>query len=804
MQRPETSSLRDKTEEQRPARALLQRLLLLLKMKMTGYRGVSLVPADNNMYINNLNNGWLAHTSNRTTAPEAADPGLFKKHSTYQSYTTSVATYPSIRTFFCPHPHIDKLPTTPAPLPLLVFVHGLGGSATQFNAILTSLVNVGPCFSIDFPGCGLSAFEPTQWDAYALDALVELLAVAIERHRDKERGQKVVLVAHSAGCSISAALIAALARDTTTTTAGAEHLENTTNRNTSTNTNANRYGNDAEEGGAEGGEKTATGTEAGAGAGTESSVCRSCRNSVIGLIAICPVAEPPTGKDLALHRRLLHVPSMIFDMWRRWDRRGGLESTSVARMVGAGASPDTRRLQMQYNYNVKTPVWKRMAWGLLPQPQQNVSSSSSSAAAEASATNTTAGADTGVIATSGLPGKKVWEMVRVPVLLIGGEADTVTRPTEVKKILKFLRHPTTSSVPAGPAGDEPVAVGAGAGTGDAAASLVEELRISPEEPTTTTTAATGGGASETPAAGNRKVKAFIFPAPASHALLYDTNTFRTLCGLIQNFLFKHVDERLSIGWQLQHLTTSGKWDVKNLRKWQAVEPVSRPIGRPDGGEGDDDYYDDEAGVFVAMKTLREVDETHTPVKFVKTWRGKIYAIIDIGHQSPVYDPAQLEKGGIQYHKFPTVSKIPPTRDEVREFIALVDRLRAEIAARRHSNQPHARSSSSSQLPQQPQQQPSSTSTLTSSSSSSSSKTAAPSSNHSPPSPMIAVHCHYGFNRTGFFVVTYMIERLGYDVQAALDEFERLRYPGIRHQHFVDTLFMRYCVGLTRATTGGSV
>lgn len=63
----------------------------------------------------------------------ATDPGILKKRSSYHSYSTSIATYPSIRTFFSPHPHMDKLPTKPTPIPLLVFVHGLGGSLAQFS-----------------------------------------------------------------------------------------------------------------------------------------------------------------------------------------------------------------------------------------------------------------------------------------------------------------------------------------------------------------------------------------------------------------------------------------------------------------------------------------------------------------------------------------------------------------------------------------------------------------------------------------------------------------------------------------------
>ena len=65
-------------------------------------------------------------------------------------------------------------------------------------------------------------------------------------------------------------------------------------------------------------------------------------------------------------------------------------------------------------------------------------------------------------------------------------------------------------------------------------------------------------------------------------------------------------------------------------------------------------------------------------------------------------------------------------------------------------------------------------------------------------PAIGVHCHYGYNRTGFFIVCYLVEKEGYSVQDAIDEFAKKRPPGIKHDHFIDTLFVRYCVGLRRA------
>ena len=130
---------------------------------------------------------------------ESTDPGLLKKHSSFESYTTSSATYPTIRTFYRPHPQADKLPSKPTPLPLLVFIHGLGGSLAQFNPLLTSLVNVAPCLGIDLPGCGRSAFSPTSWDAYTPKALAELLSVVIRQHCDKDEGQGAILIGHSMG-----------------------------------------------------------------------------------------------------------------------------------------------------------------------------------------------------------------------------------------------------------------------------------------------------------------------------------------------------------------------------------------------------------------------------------------------------------------------------------------------------------------------------------------------------------------------------------------------------------------------------
>ncbi|CAL5867340.1 uncharacterized protein PFLUO_LOCUS1555 [Penicillium psychrofluorescens] len=602
-------------------------------------------------HSNDLSHDWPSEPQEQTSDAFKTDPGLLRKFTSYASYTTSVATYPAIRTFYCPHPQLERLPTNPSPVPLLVFVHGLGGSLAQFHHLLTSLSNVGSCFGIDLPGCGLSKFAPTDWKAYSVEALAELLAEAIDQHRDRAAGQGVILVGHSLGCSLAAVL-----------------------------------------------------------ASSTSSIGSQLKDHIQGLIAVCPRAAPPSAEESAAFRRLLYVPSPIFDLWRYWDRRGGIKSTSVMRMVGSDADAETRDLQVRFNKQSQTPVWRRMAWGTLP-------------------TYT----DENSPATGGIPGERVWAGIHMPILLVAGEADAVTKPAEVLKLLQFFGD--SSSHTAIDTTDSSI--------------VPDASRVHDQTPTTPFNRLANeeefgvevvdGEKQLDQKKPKRLVKSAILPAPASHALIYDRATYRTLAGIIQDFLSHHIDKRLGLGWQLQYMNTSGKWDVKNLAKWQKVAPVSEPI----------------ANTFAAMKMLREVDETHNPVDFSQKYHDGIYAVIDISHESPVYNPAQMEKGGILYFKHPTVSKIPPTPDETRDFIALVDRLRKEIDEKAERGGPRL---------------------------------------------LVGVHCHYGYNRTGFLIVCYLIERLGYGVQDAIDEFNARRPPGIRHGHFIDTLFVRYCVGLKRAPT----
>lgn len=340
-------------------------------------------------------------------------------------------------------------------------------------------------------------------------------------------------------------------------------------------------------------------------------------------------------------------------------------------------------------------------------------------------------------AVGGMAGEDVWAGIRTRILLVAGESDAITRPAEVQKLLAFFGEIES---------DTKLTVDGSSVIPDA--SEIHDRLLDGTDGGDEHGLSVGlvGGVMDREksyAEGRRIVKTLVLPAPASHALLYDRTTYHVVSGIMQDFLLKQVDWRLNLGWQLQYLNTSGKWDVKNLVKWKRVVPVSPPIG----------------GTFAALKVLREVDEEHNPVLFARKYRGKIYAVIDISHENPVYNPAQLEKNGILYYKQPTVSKIPPTRDEARDFIALVDRLEGDISRRMEEEEEDGEDK----------------------------KEGARS--------LVGVHCHYGYNRTGFLIVCYLVERRGYTVQGALDEFERQRPPGIRHAHFIDTLYVRYSLGL---------
>ncbi|CAL6446374.1 unnamed protein product [Bathycoccus prasinos] len=60
-----------------------------------------------------------------------------------------------------------------------------------------------------------------------------------------------------------------------------------------------------------------------------------------------------------------------------------------------------------------------------------------------------------------------------------------------------------------------------------------------------------------------------------------------------------------------------------------------------------------------------------------------------------------------------------------------------------------------------------------------------------PEQYIAIHCAYGFNRTGFIVCSYLIEKENMTAEEALEAFAIARPPGVKHERFQLALKARY-------------
>ncbi|KAI9656138.1 MAG: hypothetical protein M1831_004709 [Alyxoria varia] len=146
------------------------------------------------------------------------------------------------------------------------------------------------------------------------------------------------------------------------------------------------------------------------------------------------------------------------------------------------------------------------------------------------------------------------------------------------------------------------------------------------------------------------------------------------------------------------------------------------------------------GQFRAMKTMRD-DDDHCPENLAKNW-DDIIAVLDISSTDPLYTPSDLQvNGNVIYSKFPSESKYVPSQKEVQTFIEKVKSIMA---------------------------------------------------NNPKDGATLAVHCHYGFNRTGFFIVSYLVEQEAWKVEDAIHEFSIRRSPGLKHMWFEDELHLRYC------------
>ncbi|EDO40094.1 predicted protein [Nematostella vectensis] len=60
-----------------------------------------------------------------------------------------------------------------------------------------------------------------------------------------------------------------------------------------------------------------------------------------------------------------------------------------------------------------------------------------------------------------------------------------------------------------------------------------------------------------------------------------------------------------------------------------------------------------------------------------------------------------------------------------------------------------------------------------------------------PGELIGVHCTHGFNRTGFLIISYLVEKEDWSIEAAVECFTKCRPPGIYKQEYLNELSRRY-------------
>lgn len=141
--------------------------------------------------------------------------------------------------------------------------------------------------------------------------------------------------------------------------------------------------------------------------------------------------------------------------------------------------------------------------------------------------------------------------------------------------------------------------------------------------------------------------------------------------------------------------------------------------------------------FIPMKLMRDDDEEHSPSHVMSKFPN-VGMIIDLSNDEGSYDKNKFLEKGIVYKQIQIESKSIPSSTNVFEFIQLVKRF-VSLNEGKH----------------------------------------------------IIVHCHYGFNRTGLMICSYLIEDFHISVHEALKRFKDARPPGIKHQNYIDKLILRY-------------
>jgi len=191
-------------------------------------------------------------------------------------------------------------------------------------------------------------------------------------------------------------------------------------------------------------------------------------------------------------------------------------------------------------------------------------------------------------------------------------------------------------------------------------------------------------------------------------------------------------------WQFEQtdrlfLPLSSKLADKNREKWEATPSVGAVI---------------EGSNFLPMKLMLDGHYEHSPDAVLQNYPN-VGLIIDLSGDKDSYDRSRFVRDGpfdnasvVYYRSIPLASKSVPSNQDIFKFLQVVDEYNCLLSSRNEDR-------------------------------------------------LIVVHCHYGYNRTGLLICAYLIERLGWSVDEALAAFAKARFPGIKHQNYLDKLYLRY-------------
>ncbi|KAF9173472.1 hypothetical protein BGX20_003097 [Mortierella sp. AD010] len=157
-------------------------------------------------------------------------------------------------------------------------------------------------------------------------------------------------------------------------------------------------------------------------------------------------------------------------------------------------------------------------------------------------------------------------------------------------------------------------------------------------------------------ANERTKSPFIIPKAGHQTML---EKWEHVTPIISSFLIKDCEmTTMDPAWQItKKCQEENKWSLKNTEKWMNTPIISSPIGKG-------------PGKFRAMKVLRQIDSDHSPSAFLARHpEASVGFIVDISKDEPPYRTSDFEATSITYTKLPTVSKIPPSKEDVERFIA---------------------------------------------------------------------------------------------------------------------------------------